>query len=273
MKKKSKTAARPKWLTKEDSDVYHGKTGEYLSSHMLAEFRKCPYLYWKKHSGLIADRDSGSFAFGRAAHTLILEGRKTFEAEYAIGGPINPRTGKPYGSSTKAYAGWLVESGKNSAVTDNELVVLEMMQNAVMTHPIAPALITGGWAEGVIRKKQREVRCQSRLDYFHPKYGLVDLKTCDDLAWFKSDARRFGYVHQLAFYSEMLRLASGKEHEVHIIAVEKKEPYRTGVWRISKGALEFAKTENEMAIERLKVCINTQVWPTGFEDVRIFDTL
>ena len=43
-------------------------------------------------------------ATGRAAHTLILEGRERFLAEYAIGGPINEKTGQPYGTTTKAFA-------------------------------------------------------------------------------------------------------------------------------------------------------------------------
>ena len=60
---------RPDWLIEESAEVYHAKSRENLSSHQLGDFRKCPYLYWKKYSGLIVDKDSPAYAFGRAAHT------------------------------------------------------------------------------------------------------------------------------------------------------------------------------------------------------------
>ena len=261
------------FLIKEPAETYHAKASENLSSHQLADFRKCPYLYWKKHSGLIADKDSAAYAFGRAAHTLILEGRDAFEREYAIGGPINPKTGKPFNSGTKAYASWLAESGKQAAVTGDESIALELMEQSVLTHPEAPALITGGFAEGVIRTDYCGVPCQIRMDYYQPVLGLVDLKTCDDLTWFESDARRFGYLHQLAFYQAILRNVSERDFHVHIVAVEKKEPFRCGVWRISPEALDFAQRENESAIERLKVCQETGTFPTGYEAIRIYDTV
>ena len=58
--------------------------------------RKCPALYHKKKLGLIEDEDRPAYLIGRALHTLALEGRERFEAEYAVGGPINPKTGEVY---------------------------------------------------------------------------------------------------------------------------------------------------------------------------------
>ncbi|AQT67921.1 Exodeoxyribonuclease 8 [Anaerohalosphaera lusitana] len=263
---------RPDWLIEEPDEVYHGKAKEFLSSHQLNDFRKCPYLYWKKHSGLIADKDSSAYAFGRAAHTLILEGRQTFEQRYAVGGPINPRTGKPYGSGTKAFAQWSADQGK-PVVTDDEFVILEMMEQAVLTHPCAPKFITSGFAEGVCRSPYLGIPSQIRMDYLHPSYGIVDLKTCDDLTWFESDARRYGYLHQMAFYRAVLKETMGSKASVHILAVEKKQPFRCGIWKVSGDALDFAQAENESAIRLLKECCSEQIWPTGYEDIRIYDTV
>ena len=58
---------------------------------------------------------------------------------------------------------------------------------------------------------------------------------------------------------------------VHLIAVEKREPLRCGVWRMGEEVLGLAQKENEEAIERLKVCRENDDWPTGYEDIRIFD--
>ena len=42
----------------EPADVYHARSSEFLSSHQLIDFMKCPLLYHKKRSGLIEDKDS-----------------------------------------------------------------------------------------------------------------------------------------------------------------------------------------------------------------------
>lgn len=261
------------WMIKEQEDIYHSKSSDFLSSHQLADFRKCPLLYFKKRIGLIQDKDSAAYAFGRAAHTLILEGKDVFDARYAVGGPVNPRTEKPFGSTTRAYADWIEASGKSAAVTYDELITLEMMLGSVVTHPTAPRLITGGMAEVVVRTDYCGIPSQIRCDYYQPVHGLVDLKTCDDLTWFESDARRYGYLHQMAFYRSILRQATGKDHQVHIIAIEKKQPFRAGVWKISSESLDFAQAENESAILRLKECIKTNIFPTGYEDVRMYENV
>jgi len=60
---------------------------------------------------------------------------------------------------------------------------------------------------------------------------------------------------------------------VHLIAVEKKEPFRYGVWQLSAEVLGIAQRENEQAIERLKKCQASNVWPTGYEELRVFDAI
>lgn len=120
--------------------------------------------------------------------------------------------------------------------------------------------------------------CQTRVDWFNPERGIVDLKTCDDLTWFEADARRYGYAHQMAFYcSVLIQIINGNlarlntNIPVHIIAVEKKAPFRCGVWTLSDQTLAVAQRENEVAIERLKHCETSNSWPTGYEEVRVFD--
>ena len=36
------------FLIHESADEYHAKAKHYLSSHQLADFRKCPQLYYRK---------------------------------------------------------------------------------------------------------------------------------------------------------------------------------------------------------------------------------
>ena len=77
-------------LTHESEDVYHAKAGEFLSSHMLADFRKSPLLYYKRRLGLIDDIDRPAYLVGRGGHVRILEGREKYQQQFAVGGPINP---------------------------------------------------------------------------------------------------------------------------------------------------------------------------------------
>ena len=58
------------------ADEYHAasRSGQYMSSHLLADFRESPELYRRKTSGEIAEAEGPALALGRAAHCLILEG-------------------------------------------------------------------------------------------------------------------------------------------------------------------------------------------------------
>ena len=260
------------FLLRETDAQYREKAKTHLTSHALADFRKSPLLYWRKKQGLAPDEDRPAYLVGRAAHALILEGVEAFEAAYAVGGPINEKTGKPYGPQTKAYAEWAAAQDK-AVITDDQHALILNLASSVGAHPVAIELLEDGAAECVVRAEYCGLPAQSKLDFYNPDRGLIDLKTCDDLDWFEADARRFHYAHQMAFYQSMLGRVLGNlaEIPVHIIAVEKKEPYRCGLWVMDAKVLAHARRENEAAIERLKSCEHSGVWPTGYEERRVFD--
>jgi hypothetical protein len=258
------------FLILEPASVYHAKAGEYLSSHLLADFRKCPLLYHRKRRGLVPDEDRPAYLVGRAAHTVILEGLATFQQSYAVGGPVNPKTGLPYGSSTKAWAEWAEAQGKPVLTEEQHRLVMQMAES-VRQHAKACELLAEGVAEGVVRVEYCGVPCQIRMDWFNPQFGITDLKTADDLTWFEADARRYGYAHQLAFYRAVLAQACGDWVPIHLIGVEKKPVFRCGVWRVSDDALRIAQQENEAAIRRLQASQRSEQWPTGYEEVRLLD--
>jgi uncharacterized protein YciI len=254
--------------------VYHEATrkGLYLSSHMLATYRRCPLLYYKRLKGLAPEKQSTAYALGSAAHKLILEGSAAFDREYIISsGPINPKTGAPYGAATKAYQAWADEQAR-AVIAPDEYAIISEMRDRVIAHPFAAELLRDGVPERVIRTTVQGMPCQVRLDWFNQSKGLVDLKTCADLDAFEKDARKFGYVHQLAFYREVIRAASGVTVPVYLIAVEKQEPFRAGVWQIDETALNAAAATNRRFIDALKASNASDNWPTGFEDVRVLGT-
>ena len=258
------------FLLREAAEVYHAKSKEHLTSHALADFRESPLLYRKRQLGLVLEEDRPAFQVGRAAHTLILEGRDAYRRRYAFGGPTNPATGKLFDSRSKAYQEWAERQAK-PVLTDRQAALIEELAAAVQRHPVASDLLADGVPEGVVRRDYCGVLCQARLDWLNPSRGLVDLKTCDHLKYLEADARSFGYLHQLAFYRALLALQIGDVLPVYLIAVEKREPFRCGVWRIEPSVLVVAERDNEAALERLARCRQLDHWPTGYEELRVFD--
>ncbi len=259
----------------EPAHDYHeqSRSGKYMSSHLLADFRRSPALYRKKILGEVEANESQALALGRAAHCLILEGRGAFDKKFIVAdGPINPKTGEPFGKTSKAYADWCV-SQEREVVSSKDYSFMLKLQSSVWLHPAASELLTEGEAEGVIRAEYASVPCQIRMDWFSPLAGLVDFKTCEELQWFEHDARRYGYLHQMAFYRAVIREATGETVPVHIIATEKKEPFSTGVWKLTGEVLDLAETENKAALGRFRQCCSSGIWPTGYEDIRIIDTI
>lgn len=257
-------------LKRESYEEYasHSRSGECMSSHLLADFRRSPLLYHKKICGIVPEVDSVAFRTGRAAHCLILEGDESFRSAYQIAdGPINPRTGEPYGRQTKAYAEW-AECQAKPAIGTKDHSFLQTLKNSVYAHREAMRLLEDGVAECVSRADYCGVPCQIRLDWFNPGEGIVDLKTCDSLQFFESDCRRYGYIGQMAFYRSVFFRTTGRLFPVYLIAVEKNEPYSTGVWRIHPDALARAEQENADTLAFYDACRSANVWPSGYEQIR-----
>lgn len=256
-------------------DEYHTATrhGEFLSSHMLAAFRRSPMFYYRKLKGYVVEKKSAAYELGTAVHKMILEGVEAFNREYFVtDGPINPKTGNPYGKQTKAFEEWASTIDKK-IISYDDMAFVERLFEAVFLNAEANDLLSQGVAERTLRTHYAGMPCQIRADWINPARGIIDLKTTQDLDWFESDARRYGYIYQLAFYRSIFAELTNVIAPVYIIAVEKDEPYRAGVWKIASDVLDQAEAVNREAIRRLRNCYNTGDWPTGFEEPRIITEL
>jgi len=255
-------------------EAYHeaARKREFTSSHYLALFRRCPRLYHEEMIGLAPRKDTVAFSIGRAAHVAILEGTDEFESRFVVADPpVNERTGAPYGSDTKKFAEWAAQFDR-PVVSTADFGVIKNMRLSVLEHPEAGKLFDdGGYPEGTVRVAEFcGLPCQIRIDWFHPRFGIVDLKTCSDIERFVFDARDYGYIHQLAFYRSVLGAAfpQAAGAPVTIVAVEKQPPYRCGVWRIAPLSLARAAGENADGLARLASALESGSWPTGYETPR-----
>ncbi|MBN1341565.1 MAG: AAA family ATPase [Phycisphaerae bacterium] len=202
-------------LMTEPADEYHAKAGKFLSSHQLIDFINCPWLYRKKQLGLLPDEDTPALLVGQATHCRILEGREAYRARFALGGPINKNTSKPFGRDTKAFREWATTKGK-PGVHHNDLPLIENMASGVAMNDEAVDLLLYGRSEGVVRAEYCGTPCQIRVDWLHPHRGVVDLKTTADLTWFENEARRRRYHHQASFYQSVLAEVIGQRVPVSV---------------------------------------------------------
>ena len=157
------------------AEEYHAasRSGQYMSSHLLADFRESPELYRRKTNGEIAEAESPALALGRAAHCLILEGHAAFEEQYLVAdGPVNPKTNEPYGKATKAYAEWLAAQTRE-IVSPKDYGFIMKLQKSVWLHDAASALLDSGVSEATVRAEYCHVPCQIRMDWFSPEHGIV----------------------------------------------------------------------------------------------------
>jgi hypothetical protein len=163
---------------KESEGEYRAKRKDFLSSHALGDFRKCPEFFRKKETGEIEDEDSPAYALGRAAHCLILEGGEVFHQQYFVGEPVNEKTGKAYGE-TLAYQEWLLHQSRKSSPSDFDFIW--RLQVAVWLHNDAQQLPE--WIAGRCLRKLLRYALPDQDGFFHsrswhhrPQYG--DDLTC-----------------------------------------------------------------------------------------------
>lgn len=257
-------------LEDESMADYHRQSNKNLSSGGLKIFRdESPARFKAAKDGKLGNFDSVAFAQGRAAHTLILEGFEVYMDTYTIGGPLNKKD-EPYGRDTKAFIEWCEDEGLEAEFVltkiDHELNI--NMLAGCQRNPDIVKILLEGEAEKVIRARYHGVDCQIRPDRVSPTHGLLNLKTCRDLKYFEKDARwKFNYIAGESFYRGVAHAALSDMPAMPCtyIAVEKREPFRAGIFVISGELLDEQEEKNCETIDRLIQCRETGVWPTLFE--------
>jgi hypothetical protein len=252
---------------------YDEGRGQYLTSHALMDYIKSPRMHQLKSAGILARKTSRSFAIGTALHTLVLEGRAEFDRGYfsPMPGtePVNEKTGKPFGPATKAYQEWLESSANGREVlTPADCDLVNGMASAVRNHQQACYLLEQGQPEGVLRAEINGVSVQTRMDWFNPDAGIVDLKTITDLDEFGEQFEKFNYGLQFAFYQAVAEQVLGKCLPFYAIVVEKAPTHRVGVFTVNQHRLERERRVVEYQIGCYADSLARNDWPTGYESIR-----
>lgn len=254
---------------REPDEVYHANATNYVGSHALATFRDSPRLFANQWKGLTAKPDHSVFAFGRAFHTMILEGEDVFGERYTVGGPVNPKTGNEYGTDTKAYAEWRAEQAKD-CISTNDYAMLLLMRMGVQRNHALPLGIAAyePTIEHVWRAEIEGVPVQAKIDYLDNQATILDLKSCRSIRAFPEDAAAYGYAHQLAFYGMVLHACLGGdpfEFSPWLVACEKQDPYRAKGFVVPDEVIRQCVAENREALQRMRQCMDADEWPDHYD--------
>ena len=264
-----------------DRAAYHAAAarGERISFHSLMDFVKNGKEYHERITGALPPKEeTREMFFGIAAHKLILEGREAFADEYKVAdGPVNPRTGAPFGRETKAFTEWLATQDK-PVVSSDEAAQILLMEKAVRSHEIAAQLLAQGEAETPLYFRWCGLSCQSCLDWIAPpresggRALIVDLKTTADIDRFVWQARDFRYIEQLAFYKRAYEENAALDADCYIIGVERPRANgpapRCGVWHILAADLDEAEDWLMQQLNALAEARELNEWRDGYEALR-----
>lgn len=184
------------------NEQYHLCT-QAVSSTALKEmyYGKNPQLCYQKYiKRSLPFHQTDAMLVGAATHKLILEPR-SFKKEFAVW------NGTRRGEAWKEFKE--TEAGKD-IITQTQYDDIRRMRDAVMKHPEARKLLSGGEPEQSVfwRDDETGLLCRARADYNKTlKNGtkvLVDLKTCRSAEpeKFIKEMINLGYPIQEAMYRE-----------------------------------------------------------------------
>jgi hypothetical protein len=284
--------------------IYHGIPAEhyfdlpYASNSFLKKLHKCPAA-----AKVVDEDDTKARIFGRAAHTLTLEGDDAFNSEFIVlpdDAPKKPsdreRFAKKPSPETLFRCDWwdrfTANSNGKAVTTRDDYSLLRGVRDAAHGHPFAKMLLAEGVSETTVifdvKIAGMIIRCKCRPDRTPSveMATLIDLKTTADASEvaFLRDAIKFGYIQQAAFYIDgynsvrhlpMKKNASGIwEHDKKapvapemdafaFIAVEKKAPFMCEVYPVKRDFLMWGRGQYEYCLKKEAECRNTRNPATG----------
>jgi len=197
--------------------------------------------------------ENDAFTLGAYLHALLLD-PESIAANFIALGDIDRRTkeGKAEWESAQRRAGL---SGAR-IITRPLVEQATAMAQAVRENPSAASLLnTLSDRETTIIGEIAGRPAKAKVDGIVRLAGaciVLDVKTTESArpTDFAASAAKFGYFHQAAFYRRLVEQNIGVLDDFVIIAVEKKAPYLTAVYRIPFHAIETADRRIDELVAR-----------------------
>lgn len=226
-----------------------------ISKHGLDLINRAPAVY---KYGKRPDSDSPVFRWGRLAHTAILEPHTL----NVVSEEIDRRTK----AGKERYAE--IQASGADLVSPEEFAQLTAMRSAFEAHSVSGKLeIEDVELSCLARLFGCDVRC--RPDAVTAGGLIVDLKTTQNASEraFTSDAWKYRYHVQAAFYVDVLRACNVDVEGFLFVAIEKESPYLVQCFRASEQFLERGRREYQEDLATYRECLDSGNWPGLSEDV------
>lgn len=235
---------------------YHRRP-ELSASGMKILATKTPaHFRWAMDHG---EEHKDAFDLGTATHSLILEDDTT-----AV--------------EVLDFDDWRTKAAKearDAAYLDGRVPILRKdwagvvaMRDSIAAHPLARLALTGGHAERtIIFQHETGVGVRARLDKHIPDSPIgpviVDLKTtvCADPREFGKTAANYGYHQQDANYRAAAKAATGLDHSMLFVNIEKTQPHLVSVVELSPDFVDLGRRLNDKAARLYADCTATNTWP------------
>lgn len=240
-----------------------------ISRSELLLFRKSPshFLYQKENPR----EDTDAFAFGRAVHCYLLEGREVFFDNFAIAPEVNRRTKE----GKQQYEVFCDVNAGKTIISQEQWETLFKMVEVVKANEDAANLLSNGVAEQPIfwTDSQTGERCKIRPDWLNTKDKvIVDYKTASDLSdgVFERDARKYGYKVQSGMYREGVFNQYLEDYSFVFIAQEKTAPFAVRIYECSPDYIEEGYDEFRALLGMYHECKERGEFPSygGFDHGR-----
>lgn len=240
-------------------EEYNNLPAEIVRNSYLGNLAYCP-----AKARVDTDKDTPSLLRGRAAHSLILEGREVFESEFAVA----PTCDRRYKKGKEIWEAFVAASPGKTVITEEDYIRIYGMSRAVQAHEFASDLLENGACEQTIIWKDPEtgILCRCRPDKL-PAGGypiVIDLKGCKDASdyGFDKSIAIYRYFQQAGMYTEGMTQATGIDYNAFMfIAVEWDFPHRMGVVNMDPDYLAYGKQEFHRLLRLEKQCRKNNHWP------------
>lgn len=176
--------------------------------------------------GIRQRKDTRAYQFGRAGHMFYTD-RALFD-QLVSTGPVNEKTGRPYGAETKAYQEWAAANPGKIILGDRELTDLTLMDQRMPSQVREVLSDPEGVAESSFYVSLAGVAVKCRPDWIS-NGTIYDIKTIANIADAERHISKFKYWFSHAWYRMIVKAETGKSMPFRFIFAEKNPPYR---WRL-----------------------------------------
>lgn len=231
---------------------YHGWAA--VNKSLLSEVAKSPMhaRWWLDNAG---DDPTDAMRLGTLTHLAILEPDR-FDA-LPVEVRLDWRKKEGHAQRDAIAAG-------HECVFDKEMAVIEVLRRNIReSYAARKVSSTPGERELSLVWEANGLPCKARADKICSGRAMVDLKTCRDASevGFGYAIRDYGYANQAAHYLSGWEALTGERLRYFIIAAQTEPPYPVAVYLLDEDHIELGRRENEAAMDRLKQCLDTGVWP------------